>query len=123
MVRLSTPKSMLLIIVSAFFISFSLIPHVYGPGTYHIEKQWIKIRINKNGTIDLLYNLTFVCDTGSFTWITIGQPNKDFTIWSCADQYDRNLTTTKIVDDWTGVKINFQDTLLTGQKITILKLY
>ena len=120
--RLSTPKSMLLIIVSVLFVSFSFIPLVYAPGTYHIEKQWIKIWINKDGTIDLLYNLTFVCDTGNFTWITIGQPNKDFTIWSCVDQYGRNLTTTKIVDDWTGVRIYFKDEIQTGQKITILLL-
>lgn len=122
MVRFSTPKFMLLIVLSVFFISFSFVPFVYGPGTYHIEKQWIKIWINKDGTIDLLYNLTFVCDTGTFTWITIGQPNKDFTIWSCIDQYDRNLTTTKIVNDWTGVKIYFKDVLGTGQKITIILL-
>jgi len=118
-VRLSTPF-MLLIIVSVLFISFSFIPLVYGPGTYHIEKQWIKIWINKNGTIDLLYNLTFACDTGSFSWIRIGQPNKDFVISSCVDQYNRDLTTTKIVDDWTGVKIDFKEVLQAGQEITII---
>ncbi|MDH5451357.1 MAG: hypothetical protein OEX77_10760 [Candidatus Bathyarchaeota archaeon] len=122
MVRLSTPRSMFLIMVSLLFISFSCIPLVYGPGTYHIEKQWIKIWINKNGTIDLFYNLTFVCDSGVFTWIRIGQPNKDFTIWSCVDEYDRNLTTTKIVDDWTGVTIFFKDAIQIGEKITILLL-
>lgn len=122
MVRLLTPKSMLLIIASVLFIGISFIPPAYGPGTYHIEKQWIKIWINKDGTIDLLYNLTFVCDTGSFTLIRIGQPNKDFSIWSCVDQFDRNLTTENIVDDWTGVKIYFQDVLQTDQKITVILL-
>jgi hypothetical protein len=120
-VRLSTQKSMLLIIVSVLFISFSFIPLVYGPGTYHIEKQWIKIWINKDGTIDLLYNLTFVCDSGTFTWIRIGQPNKDFTIWSCVDQYDRDLTTTKIVDSWTGVEVHFEE-LQADEKIMITLL-
>ena len=122
MVRFSTSKLMLLVVVSVLFFGFSFIPHVYGPGTYHIEKQWIRIWINKDGTIDLLYNLTFACDTGTFTWIRIGQPNKDFTIWSCVDQYNRSLTTTKIVDDWTGVKIEFKDVLQAGQKITIILL-
>ena len=122
MVRLSTPKSMLLIIVFVLFVNFTFIPLVYGPGTYHIEKQWIKIWINKDGTIDLLHNLTFVCDTGNFTWITVGQPNKDFMIWSCVDQYNRSLTATKIVDDWTGVEIYFKDVLYPGQKITIILL-
>jgi len=120
-VRLSTPF-MLLIIVSVLFISFSFIPLVYGPGTYHIEKQWIKIWINKNGTIDLFYNLTFACDTGTFSWIRIGQPNKDFVIWSCVDQFNRSLTTTKIVDDWSGVKIDFKDVLQAGQEITVFLL-
>lgn len=121
MVRGSTPKSMLLIMVSILFISLSFISPVYGPGTFHIEKQWIKIWINKDGTIDLLYNLTFVCDTGTFTLITVGQPNKDFMIWSCVDQYNRSLAATKIVDDWTGVEIHFEE-LQAGQKITILLL-
>ena len=119
--RGSTPKSMLLIMVSILFISLSFISPVYGPGTFHIEKQWIKIWINKDGTIDLLYNLTFVCDTGTFTLITVGQPNKDFMIWSCVDQYNRSLAATKIVDDWTGVEIHFEE-LQAGQKITILLL-
>ena len=120
--RLSTPRSMLLVIVSLSVISVSCIPLAYGAGTYHIEKQWIKIWINKDGTIDLLYNLTFVCDTGTFKWITIGQPNKDFTVWSCVDQYGRNLTTTKLVDDWIGVRIDFKDEIQTGQNLTILLL-
>ena len=122
MVRIPTPTFMLLIIVPVLFISFSFIPLVYGPGTYHIEKQWIKIWINKNGTIDLLYNLTFACDTGSFTLIRIGQPNKDFVIWSCVDEYNRSLTTTKIVDDWTGAEIDFKDPVLTDQETTIVLL-
>jgi len=121
-VRLSTPKSMLLIIVFVLFISFSSIHLVYGSGTYHIEKQWIKIWINKNGTIDLLYNLTFVCDTGDFRWIEIGQPNGDFTILSCVDQYNHSLTATKkIVGDWAGATINFE-VLLPGQKIMTILL-
>jgi len=121
-VRIPTPTFMLLIIVSVLFISFSFIPLVYGPGTYHIEKQWIKIWINKDGTIDLLYNLTFACDIGNFSWIRIGQPNRDFVIWSCVDEYNNSLTTTKIVDDWTGVEIDFEDDVLTGQEITIVLL-
>lgn len=89
--------------------------------TYHIEKQWVKIWIN-NGTVDLQYDLTFVCDSGNFTWIQIGQPNKDFTVGKCTNEYGENLTNTKIVDDWTGVKIYFKSRLFEGQKTTVTLL-
>lgn len=80
--------------------------------TYHIEKQWVKIWINKNGTIDLLYNVTLVCDSGAISWIRIGQPNEYYTVGNCTDENGQPLINTKVVEDSEiGVKIFFKSKL------------
>lgn len=124
MVRLSARKSLLTIVVIVLFISFFSVYFVHGLRIeYHVEKQWVKIWINKDGTIDLLYNLTLACDSGGvITWITIGQPNKEFTIGSCTDLYGQRLQARKIVDGWWGVNCTLKDPLKPGQKGTVILL-
>lgn len=64
-------------------------------GTYHFENEWVKIWINKNGTIDLFYNITIALDSGDdIHFVTVGQPKADFTIGTAADQYGNSLTAT-----------------------------
>lgn len=108
----------LILLMSSFFF---FIPTAQCPSTYHIEKEWVKIWINKDdGTIDLQYNLTFVCDSGNFSWITIGQPNSEFTIGKCTDENGQNLVNSKIINGWTGINITLQSRLFAGQKATII---
>jgi len=92
--------------------------------TYHIEKQWVKIWINKNGTIDLLYNVTLVCDSGNISWIRIGQPNEYYTIGICTDENGQPLDKTKVVEDSeVGVKIFLKSKLnFTNPEATIILL-
>jgi len=52
---------------------------------FHLEKQWVKIWINTDGTIDLEYALHIVCDQGSFSYVTFDQPNGDFKIGEALD--------------------------------------
>lgn len=61
---------------------------------YHLEHEWVKIWINQNGTIDLLYDVTIVCDEGTLHWVEIGQPNGDFTIGEAVDENNNVLPTT-----------------------------
>jgi len=110
------------ILIFAVLTLFFFLPIAQSPGEYHIEKQWVKIWINKDdGTIDLQYNLTLVCDSGTISWIKIGQPNKDFTIGSCVNEHGQNLTH-EIVEDRTGVKISLKSTLLPHQEATVILL-
>jgi len=92
--------------------------------TYHIEKQWIKIWINKdNGTIDLQYNLTLICDSETISWVRIGQPNEDFTIGKCTDEKGEDLQKTKVSDNLgVGVKIFLKSRLSIGQWATVILL-
>ena len=59
---------------------------------YHLEHEWVKIWINRDGTIDLLYDVIIVCDAGTLHWFEIGQPNQDFTIGEALDENDNQLS-------------------------------
>jgi hypothetical protein len=86
---------------------------------YYFEHEWTKIWINQDGTIDLLYDVNLVLDSGSnINYILIGQPKSDFTIGEAFDQYGHPLT---MSDASSGsdykVKITFTQPLTAGQAI------
>jgi len=113
----TSARHSLILFVFALSIGIFLIPAAHGANAhnialneslaYHIEKQWVKIWINKDGgTIDLQYNITIVCDSGTISWIKIGQPNEYYTVGNCTDENGQALENTKVVEDSeVGVKI------------------
>jgi len=58
---------------------------------YHLEHEWVKIWINQDGTVDVLYDITIVCDEGVLHWVEVGQPNYDFTIGQAYDENNNEL--------------------------------
>jgi len=104
------------------FFGFFLVSLVDSqPVVYHVEKQWIKLWMNTDGTIDLFYNLTVVCESGLIDWVEIGQPNAEFSVTSCTDLYNRSLAcTTKQTNDWYGVHIDLGYFLGPGENATII---
>jgi hypothetical protein len=52
---------------------------------YHLEKQWAKIWINMDGTIDLQYTMRIVCDQGRIRYVTFDQPVGDFKLGEAID--------------------------------------
>jgi hypothetical protein len=86
---------------------------------YYFEHEWTKIWINQDGTIDLLYDVNLVLDSGSnINYILIGQPKGDFTIGEASDQHGHPLSTS---DASSGsdykVRINLYEPLTAGQTI------
>ncbi len=55
------------------------------PLTYQVDREYIKIWINGDGTIDLLYNMTVTCTSGVMSGFYVGQPNGDFKIGEAKD--------------------------------------
>jgi hypothetical protein len=101
------------------FIALALVNTASGQvKQYHIEHEWAKVWINQDGTIDLLYDIGFTADSGSFTWVEIGQPKRDFTIGTALDQYGHTLTTS---DESSStdfkVRVYFDSSLPAGQTI------
>ena len=85
-------------------------------GTIHLEHEWVKIWIKQEGTIDLLYNISLTLDSGdNINYVTVGQPNSDFTIGEAKDQYGNMLDAS--TSDSTHVKVVFHTPLSAGQTV------
>jgi hypothetical protein len=66
-------------------------------GTYHLEHEWVKIWINQNGSIDLLYDIQLTLDSGdTISKVFVGQPKRDFTIGPAVDEYGLELTASDV---------------------------
>jgi hypothetical protein len=88
---------LLMLILSAFLFLTLLSSAKAWTGIYHLDKEWTKIWINQDGTIDLFYNITLTLDSGdNINYILIGQPQRAFTIGEATDQYDHRLTTSDV---------------------------
>lgn len=86
---------------------------------YYFQHEWVKIWINQDGTIDLLYDLSLtLVSGGNINYVLIGQPTGDFTIGGASDQYGRNLATSDASEgrDY-KVKINLFEPLTAGETI------
>ncbi len=86
---------------------------------YHIEREWVQIWINQDGTIDLSYHMRLTLDSGpNINFVQIGQPNGDYRIGEAVDQYGRILATG---DDSSGsdykARVTFSDPLMAGQTL------
>jgi hypothetical protein len=86
LIHVSMSVAFLLMIFVGFAFAWS--------GSYHLGQEWVEIRINQNGTIDLFYNISITLDSGDqINFAEVGQPKGDFTIGSASDQYGHNLST------------------------------
>jgi hypothetical protein len=84
---------------------------------YTFNSQYSKLWINQDGTVDLLYNVSLTLVSGSnINYVTLGQPNKDFTIGNAYDQNGNDLQTS-VSSDGTGVKITLQSPLTPGNSV------
>jgi len=85
-------------------------------GTYHLEQEWVKIWIRRDGTIDLFYNISLTLDSGdNINYVTVGQPNSDFRIGEAKDQGGNILDTS--YSDSTHVKVVLHTPMSPGQTV------
>ena len=110
----------LLISLSAIFVLVTVVSAASAwTGTYHLEREWVKIWINQNGTIDLLYNISVTLKSGDpISFVHVGQPKSDFTASQAIDQYNHTLTTSEVRSgsDY-KVRVNLHSPLTTRQTI------
>ena len=109
----------LLIAIAVMFVLISFVGVATAQRVYYIEREWVKIWINQNGTIDLFYNRTLTLDYGDdINFVLIGQPRRDFTIGNATDQYGNILVATDASqgNDY-KVKVNLHSPLHAGQTI------
>jgi len=89
------PHHLLLALLGAFILLLLACPANAQqiPIQYHLDYEWAQIWINPNGTIDLLYNMSVTSDSGTISYVNVGQPNDDFTIGIAEDDAGRTLNT------------------------------
>jgi hypothetical protein len=77
---------------------------------YRVDKEWMQIWVNKDGSIDILYNITLTYTSGSPEGIvTIGMPKKDFQIQYVKDIEGNSLEYNPISNgDFHGVEIKLR---------------
>jgi hypothetical protein len=83
--------------------------------TYRVDRQWVQVFINDDGTVDLIYNLTVTVTQGTIRAFDVGQPSRDFTIGKAVDQYGNQLNTYNYTPDVASV--DFNQPLNTGDSI------
>ena len=99
-----------------FLTTLALPASAAWSGTYHLKQEWVKIWIKQDGRIDLFYNISLALDSGdNITYVTIAQPNSDFTIGEATDQYGNPLDTS--YGDSTHVKVVLHTPLTVGQTV------
>jgi hypothetical protein len=83
---------------------------------YHLEKEWGKIWINTDGTIDLQYTIQIVCDQGRITFVYLGQPTGDFKIGEASDSNGHTLSVQDATDGSNyRVKVYLNEPLTGGE--------
>ena len=111
----------ILVALCALLILITFTGAAFGEweGTYHLEHEWVKILINPNGSIDLLYDISITLDSGDdVNFVKIGQPERDFTRVIAMDQYGHTLTTADVSSgsDY-KVQVNLDSPLKAGQTV------
>lgn len=105
---------------SSTFFTFAQQTKAISHINYRVERQWIKIWINEDGSIDLLYNLTLAGDNGATSSINITQPNECFTVGACTDSEGLPVLYETVTSEWCGVSITLSEPILAGQKGSVI---
>lgn len=85
-----------------------------GGPEYHVDREYAKVWIRKDGTIDLFYNITLTCDQGSIGTLTVGMPNP-FTITYVHDISGASLRNEDVSSgDFYGVDIHLKQRIYSG---------
>jgi len=112
-VRLLVSMTLIISVLAAF-------PSVFAAERiYHVEREWVKVWMNQNGSIDLFYNITITLDSGdNINYVLVGQPNGYFTIGEAFDQYNNSLSTSDASygSDY-KVRVNLASPLKAGETI------
>ncbi len=88
-------------------------------GSYHLEHEWVRIWINQDGTIDLLYDIELTLDSGdSISKVFVGQPKRDFEIGAAIDEYGFDLAASDVSSgsDY-KVQVTLSEALSAGESV------
>jgi hypothetical protein len=83
---------------------------------YYLNHEWAKIWINKDGTIDLFYDIEITCTKGLIHYVQVGQPTEDFTIGEARDEEGNFLRVSYIKrEGYYAVRVYLYNPIYAGQ--------
>lgn len=112
------------LLLLAFCMAFFLMPtrSVQAAVAYTVDREWVRIWINKDGSIDVQYNLTLTYISGSPQGIvTIGMPRGGFRIDSVRDLAGANLSYRDVSSgSYYAVEVQLRTPIILNRPNTIL---
>jgi len=85
---------------------------------YYLNHEWVKIWVNKDGTIDLLYDIEITCTQGRINYVNVGQPNRDFTIGEAKDGEGHVLSVSDVSSgEYYAVRVYLFNPIYAGQSV------
>ncbi len=84
---------------------------------FHLEHQYAKIWVNKDGSIDLLYDIEIACDSERIKTVWVGQPVEDFTLGEAFDEEGNVLKISKDFEEGFDVKVEFSFPIPAGESL------
>ncbi len=85
---------------------------------YTFSFEYAKLWINTDATVDLFYNVSLTLVSGpDINYVSLGQPNGDFTVGQAFDQYGNQLQTSKISSNGPAVEMKLNGPLKAGNTI------
>jgi len=114
------------ILVPVLFLSLLIIVSVAPTSRsqikYRVDKEWVQIWVNEDGSIDILYNVTITYTSGFPEGIvTIGMPKRDFQIQYIQDIDGRNLGYQSFSEnEFYGVDIQLSKPIELNKRYTVI---
>jgi len=112
----------ILTLLLLLFIIVNVTPTSRSQITYRVDKEWVEIWVNEDGSIDILYNITITYTSGFPEGIvTIGMPKRDFEIQYVQDEEGRNLGYQPFSEDgFYGVDVQLNKPIKLNKQYTVI---
>jgi hypothetical protein len=110
------------IILLALTVTSSLAHSVNAQNiVYSVNHEWAQIFINQDGAIDLIYNITLTCSSGTIHGFYVGQPKQDFSFSPNQAAADQDGNSLQVTDASSGsnyrVDVTLNQPLTAGQSV------
>jgi len=113
----------LALILLALYIPLALMPVtlVQAAPTYVVNQEWVQIWINKDGSIDIQYNITLTYTSEAEGIVTVGMPKGGFQILSVQDLSNVSLHREDVSGgDFYGIDVYLKKPIVINKPYTFL---
>ncbi len=114
---------LLVVVVTAILPSsgVAFTPRDVAAVQYRIDKEWAVVWIKDDASIDILYNITITYESSALGYLTIGLPDRGFTVASVTNLVGTSLSYDDVSSgSFYGVEVYFGHPMSPGDRDTVL---